>query len=444
MSAAPDPSRLEVSDQRFEPAIYNVNGTRFEVNTRYKPIKPIGKGAYGLVCSAEDRLKRENVAIKKIPKVVDDVVDGKRVLREIKLMRFCSHENIAAVRDVLPPHNWDKFQDIYIVSDLMDTDLHQIIRSKQGLSDDHVQYFLYQILRGLKYMHSANILHRDLKPGNLLVNANCDLRICDLGLARVMDPADVLRDMTEYVITRWYRPPELLLSCPGYTKSIDIWSVGCILAELLTRQPLFPGKNHVDQLNLITSVVGTPNQEELTLISNEQALKFMKSMPTKPRCSLSARFPTASADAQDLLDRMLQFDPRKRITVSEALEHKYLATYHDPDNEPVSNRTFQADFEGFEMDQATLTKLLGEEVLYFHPHHNVTAETAAADRAAAAAALAGNSKKRQRFDEPLIPVNSTVPAAAPAAAAPAPAAAAPAPAAPGWVQQDGTAKPYGQ
>ena len=149
------------------------------------------------MCSAQDRLKQERVAIKKIPKVTDDVIDGKRVLREIQLMRFCDHENIASVRDVLPPSNWEKFEDIYIVSDLMDTDLHQIIRSKQALSDDHVQYFLYQILRGLKYMHSANILHRDLKPGNLLVNANCDLRICDLGLARVMDPADVLRDMTE-------------------------------------------------------------------------------------------------------------------------------------------------------------------------------------------------------------------------------------------------------
>jgi len=440
MSTVPDPSRLEPSTQIFEPAVYNVNGTRFEVNTRYKPIKPIGKGAYGLVCSAEDNLKRENVAIKKIPKVVEDVVDGKRVLREIKLMRFCDHENIAAVRDVLPPHSWDKFDDIYIVSDLMDTDLHQIIRSKQALSDDHVQYFLYQILRGLKYMHSANILHRDLKPGNLLVNANCDLRICDLGLARVMDPADVLRDMTEYVITRWYRPPELLLSCPGYTKSIDVWSVGCILAELLTRMPLFPGKNHVDQLNLITSVVGTPNEQELSLISNEQALKFMKSMPTKPRCSLSARFPTASADAQDLLDRMLQFDPRNRITVSEALEHKYLATYHDAENEPVSNRTFQADFEGYEMDQATLTKLLGKEVLYFHPHLKADAETSFADRAAAAA---GNSKKRQRFDEPLVPANTAVPTAPPAAVPAAAAAVVPAPA-PGWVQQDGTAKPYGQ
>jgi len=436
-----------MSSIHSEPVVYNVNGTRFELSRRYKPIKPIGKGAYGLVCSAQDRLKQERVAIKKIPKVTDDVIDGKRVLREIQLMRFCDHENIASVRDVLPPSNWEKFEDIYIVSDLMDTDLHQIIRSKQALSDDHVQYFLYQILRGLKYMHSANILHRDLKPGNLLVNANCDLRICDLGLARVMDPADVLRDMTEYVITRWYRPPELLLSCAGYTKSIDVWSVGCILAELLTRLPLFPGKNHVDQLNLISSLVGTPTPEEMKLITNEQALKFMKSMPPKPRVSMKSRFPSASPEALDLLDRMLQFDPRKRITVSEALEHPYLATYHDPENEPVSQKKFHAGFEEIDMDKETLCALLGKEVLHFHPHLKKDVETAA-----------GRNAKRQRVHPGSPPEEAhDVPSAPAPPPANSTAKTVPMPAAsrrretaaverpqPSWLQGSGEAKPYGQ
>lgn len=114
-----------------------------------------------------------------------------------------------------------------------------------------LQYFLYQILRGLKYVHSANVLHRDLKPSNLLLNANCDLKIGDFGLARTTSETDF---MTEYVVTRWYRAPELLLNCSEYTAAIDIWSVGCILGEIMTRQPLFPGKDYVHQLRLITEV----------------------------------------------------------------------------------------------------------------------------------------------------------------------------------------------
>lgn len=114
-----------------------------------------------------------------------------------------------------------------------------------------LQYFLYQILRGLKYVHSAHVLHRDLKPSNLLLNANCDLKIGDFGLARTTSETDF---MTEYVVTRWYRAPELLLNCSEYTAAIDIWSVGCILGEIMTRQPLFPGKDYVHQLRLITEV----------------------------------------------------------------------------------------------------------------------------------------------------------------------------------------------
>jgi len=314
----------------------------------------------------------------------------------------------------------------------MDTDLHQIIRSKQGLSDDHVQYFLYQILRGLKYLHSANILHRDLKPGNLLVNANCDLKICDLGLARMMDPADILRDMTEYVVTRWYRPPELLLSSTAYTKSIDMWSVGCIFAELAARKPLFPGKNHVDQLNLITSIVGTPTAEELVIVTNEQALKFMKSMSFKPRVNLAARLPNCPSTGIHLLEQMLQFDPRKRISVQDALEHAYLSTYHDASNEPVAKAIFKADFESMEMDKQKLRQLVWDEMESFHPEL-ADPEPASATGGSANGTQASHPSKRQRSDH-------SGPAAAranwPMGAA--------GETAPGqWMQSGGTAKRYG-
>ena len=141
----------------------------------------------------------------------------------------------------------------------------------QRLSNDHICYFLYQILRGLKYIHSANVLHRDLKPSNLLLNTTCDLKICDFGLARVADPEhDHTGFLTEYVATRWYRAPEIMLNSKGYTKSIDIWSVGCILAEMLSNRPIFPGKHYLDQLNHILGILGSPSNEDLACIINEK------------------------------------------------------------------------------------------------------------------------------------------------------------------------------
>ncbi|XP_058084498.1 mitogen-activated protein kinase homolog MMK2 isoform X2 [Magnolia sinica] len=231
---------------------YNVYGNLFEVTKKYvPPIRPVGRGAYGIVCAAMNAETHEEVAIKKIGNAFDNRIDAKRTLREIKLLRHMDHENVIAIKDIIRPPQRQNFNDVYIVYELMDTDLHQIIRSNQPLTDDHCQYFLYQLLRGLKYVHSANVLHRDLKPSNLLLNANCDLRIGDFGLARTTSETDF---MTEYVVTRWYRAPELLLNCSEYTAAIDIWSVGCILGEIMTREPLFPGKDYVHQLRLITEI----------------------------------------------------------------------------------------------------------------------------------------------------------------------------------------------
>lgn len=140
---------------------------------------------------------------------------------------------------MLKPPARTGFNDIYIVTNLMETDLHRVIYSRQELTDEHIQYFLYQILRGMLYIHSANVIHRDLKPNNILLNKNCDLKICDFGLARGFDNENEFK--TEYVVTRWYRAPEVILNASEYTKALDIWSIGCIFAELLGRTPLFPG-----------------------------------------------------------------------------------------------------------------------------------------------------------------------------------------------------------
>ena len=182
-----------VKDENYEDPenhAYNVIGTRFEIEKRYEIIDPIGSGAYGVVVAAKDTTIEEKedesnlVAIKKIVKAFEHRVFSLRTYRELKIQRLLEHENVLGIKRILKPFDKKDFNEIYVVTELMETDLGVIIKSGQALSDDHIEFFLYQLLRGLKYIHSAGIYHRDLKPRNLLVNSNCDLKICDFGLAR--------------------------------------------------------------------------------------------------------------------------------------------------------------------------------------------------------------------------------------------------------------------
>jgi mitogen-activated protein kinase 1/3 len=302
----------------------------FFIDQRYRNLKPIGGGSYGVVCAADDVNTGTRVALKKITHVFSDLVDAKRILREIKLLRhFDGHENIIAIRDIItvPPDTTD-FRDVYIITNLMESDLDRIIASNQPLTNQHYQYFLYQILRGLKFIHSANVLHRDLKPSNLLVNANCDLAICDFGLARGVDAGqDAL--LTEYVVTRWYRAPELLCESNRYGEAIDVWSVGCIFAEMLRRKPFFRGDTPQHQLETIVSVLGMPSEAAMQIITHSAARKAVCSGAECKPYPFKSYFPRdTSAVALDLLQRMLVFDPEMRISVEDALQHPYLAELH--------------------------------------------------------------------------------------------------------------------
>ena len=354
-------------DDPCELTKFVVCGNLFEVKKKYVPIKPIGKGAYGIVCSAKDEKQNTKVAIKKITNAFENVVDAKRTLREIKLLRHLRHENVVPITDCMLPSKEEEynFNDVYVMYELMDTDLHQIIRSDQPLTDDHCQYFIYQLLRGLKYIHSADVLHRDLKPSNLLLNANCDLKICDFGLART-NTQDKNRDfMTEYVVTRWYRAPELLLSCAEYTVAIDVWSCGCILAELLGRKPLFPGKDYVHQLNLITKVIGTPDEQDLYFVTSDKARRYLRQLPYSKPMDFKRLYPEANPLACDLIEKILIFNPEKRINVEECLKHPYLASLHDTNDEPVANAPFTFAFEqhnGGEMSEETVRRLIFQEL----------------------------------------------------------------------------------
>ncbi|RWR95535.1 mitogen-activated protein kinase NTF6-like protein [Cinnamomum micranthum f. kanehirae] len=351
--------------------LYNVLGSLFEVTAKYvPPIRPTGRGAYGIVCSAHNSETNEEVAIKKIGNAFDNRIDAKRTLREIKLLSHMDHENVITtmgiirMKDIIRPPEKESFHDVYIVYELMDTDLHQIICSNQPLTDDHFQYFLYQLLRGLKYVHSANVLHRDLKPSNLLLNANCDLKICDFGLARTTSETDF---MTEYVVTRWYRAPELLLNCSEYTAAIDIWSVGCIFMEIIQREPLFPGKDYVEQLRLITQLLGSPEESDIGFLRSDNARRYVRQLPKFPKQPFSVRFPHVAPAAIDLVERMLVFDPCKRITVDEALSHPYLSSLHEINEEPICPSPFAFDFEQASFSEEDIKELIWQESVNFNP-----------------------------------------------------------------------------
>ncbi|CAM8913199.1 unnamed protein product [Rhodiola kirilowii] len=344
---------------------YNIFSNLFEITPKYRPpIMSIGRGAYGIVCSVMNAETNEMVAIKKIANAFDNYMDAKRTLREIKLLRHLDHENIISIRDVIPPPVRREFCDVYIATELMDTDLHQIIRSNQGLSEEHCQYFLYQILRGLKYIHSAHVIHRDLKPSNLLLNANCDLKICDFGLAR---PTSENEFMTEYVVTRWYRAPELLLNSSDYTAAIDVWSVGCIFLELINKKPLFPGKDHVHQMRLLIELLGTPSESDLGFVRNEDAKRYISQLPVYPRQPLNRVFPHVNPLAIDLVEKMFTFDPSKRITVEQALAHPYLERLHDISDEPVCPQSFSFDFEQQALSEEDMKDMIYREAIGLNP-----------------------------------------------------------------------------
>uniref|UniRef100_A0A4W4ESU4 mitogen-activated protein kinase n=1 Tax=Electrophorus electricus TaxID=8005 RepID=A0A4W4ESU4_ELEEL len=337
--------------QKERPTFYRqeVNKTIWEVPVRYQNLSPVGSGAYGSVCSAFDEKTGLKVAVKKLSRPFQSIIHAKRTYRELRLLKHMKHENVSM------PASTDHG---YLVTHLMGADLNNIVKC-QKLTDDHVQFLIYQILRGLKYIHSADIIHRDLKPSNLAVNEDCELKILDFGLARHTDD-----EMTGYVATRWYRAPEIMLNWMHYNMTVDIWSVGCIMAELLTGRTLFPGTDHINQLQQIMRLTGTPPASLISRMPSHEARNYINSLPQMPKRNFADVFLGANPLAVDLLEKMLVLDTDKRITAAEALAHSYFAQYHDPDDEPEAE-PYDQSFESRELEIEEWKRLTYEEVITF-------------------------------------------------------------------------------
>ncbi|KAG6963203.1 hypothetical protein JG687_00006704 [Phytophthora cactorum] len=402
------------------------NFANWEVGSRYTLVRLLGKGSYGQVAEAFDNERQKKVAIKKIINVFDQEIDCKRLYREIYILRRLSHPQVINLIDVIPPENYDTFTDLYLVFDFVDTDLHKLIMSPQYLTIRHIQVFLYQLLCGLKYVHSANVIHRDMKPANILLNEDCTLMICDFGLSRVMEsdmsmeelskhlysPKDskspttsdggttsapspgsasstpsssgefpkMRRQLTKHVVTRWYRAPELIL-LQDYDFSVDMWSIGCIFAELLSMQvescpryqervPLFPGRScfplsadrpttysdKLDQLNVIFNVIGTPGEDDIGSLG--EVKQYLRKLPKKEPRDLREMYPGAPADSLDLLKQMLSFNPESRISVDKALAHPFLESVRRAQSETVEGNPFGMEFENVPLNKEALKDVM--------------------------------------------------------------------------------------
>uniref|UniRef100_A0AAQ4NQ87 Stress-activated protein kinase JNK n=1 Tax=Gasterosteus aculeatus aculeatus TaxID=481459 RepID=A0AAQ4NQ87_GASAC len=291
----------------------DVGDSTFTVLKRYQNLRPIGSGAQGIVCSAYDQNLERNVAIKKLSRPFQNQTHAKRAYRELVLMKCVNHKNIIGLLNVFTPQkSLEEFQDVYLVMELMDANLCQVIQME--LDHERLSYLLYQTLCGIKHLHAAGIIHRDLKPSNIVVKSDCTLKILDFGLARTAATGLL---MTPYVVTRYYRAPEVILGM-GYQAN-DFRAVW----------------------NKVIEQLGTPSQDFLMKL-NQSVRTYVENRPRYAGYSFEKLFPDVlfpadsdhnklkASQARDLLSKMLVIDASKRISVDEALQHPYINVWYDP------------------------------------------------------------------------------------------------------------------
>eukprot|EP00928_Gymnodinium_smaydae_P014839 TRINITY_DN15449_c0_g1_i1.p1 TRINITY_DN15449_c0_g1~~TRINITY_DN15449_c0_g1_i1.p1 ORF type:complete len:470 (-),score=69.00 TRINITY_DN15449_c0_g1_i1:255-1664(-) len=352
--------------------------SQFYASARYEVRDMIGRGTYSSVYEAFDLSRGEPVAIKRSKNLFDDLVDCRRIMRELQILQKVKHDCVVEMRDAYrPPQSSDMYEagveliELYIVMELCDTDLKKLLRTDVTLTVEHIALVTYNLLRGLKYLHSAGVYHRDLKPANCLVNRDCSVKITDFNLSRAVQEAPVLRrTLTTHVVTRWYRAPEVIPLQQAYTGAIDMWSAGCIFGELLhmlpggppceDRGPLFPGlscyplsparsgglarnRDH-DQMRLIADTIGPPAEAYIQQLG-EEATAYLGRYAACEATGLTTRFPYVDHVALDLLSRILVFDPSERMQVDDALAHGFFGDCRNEASETVAPFRLDLDEE---------------------------------------------------------------------------------------------------
>eukprot|EP00326_Haptolina_ericina_P022142 CAMPEP_0181185106 /NCGR_PEP_ID=MMETSP1096-20121128/9327_1 /TAXON_ID=156174 ORGANISM="Chrysochromulina ericina, Strain CCMP281" /NCGR_SAMPLE_ID=MMETSP1096 /ASSEMBLY_ACC=CAM_ASM_000453 /LENGTH=346 /DNA_ID=CAMNT_0023273921 /DNA_START=1 /DNA_END=1041 /DNA_ORIENTATION=+ len=295
------------------------------VSRKYDIGRVLGKGAYGIVWHSVDKKTKQVVAVKKIFDAFQNPTDAQRTFREVVFLKQLSHhDNVVTLFDVFRADN-DK--DIYLVFEYLETDLHAVIRAGI-LTEVHQKFIMYQCCNALSYMHSANLIHRDLKPANILMNAECLVKIADFGLARSLEGGQT-NVLTDYIATRWYRAPEILLGSTKYGKAVDMWSLGIIFGEILGGKPIFAGTSTLSQLEKICSVVGMPTDEEVEATQSQFARTMVDNLKVdgKPK-GWRHMYPDAKEAEIDMLKQLLLFHPDKRLTAPEGMQHEYCSVFH--------------------------------------------------------------------------------------------------------------------
>lgn len=283
----------------------------------YEKQEKLGEGSYGVVYRATDTRDKSTVALKILK--IDNLEDGvpSTLLREISILKTLNHINIIGLKDVctssLP---------IFLAFEYMDSDLRTLLNHiRRPLKESIIKSYAFQLIAGINFIHSHRIIHRDIKPDNLLLSKSGLLKICDFGMSRYFTVP--MRPYTKGVVTLWYKAPELLVSTP-YDLSIDMWSVGCIIYEMATGSPLFPGDGHIDQLMKIISILGTPTEDVYPGFYNKVKNELGFDMPNVERVGLAREFGDKCDYAMiDLIEKVLVYDPAKRLSAKDALNHPY-------------------------------------------------------------------------------------------------------------------------